>query len=293
MQTQAIQSTSVHHKKKIRWSTFFRYVLLTVIAFLMLYPIIWLLGASFKSNAEIFSSIGFWPKHFNFDAYVNGWKTGTEFTFGTYFINSFKIVIPKVIFTLISCSLTAYGFARFEFPYKNVLFGFVIATLFLPAVVTRIPMYILWKNLDLLDTYVPLIANTIFAQEPFFVFMMVQFMRGIPREYDEAAIIDGCNSFQVLIKILLPILKPALVNVTLFQFLWSINDFLTPLIYISSVEKYPISIALKMAMDTSGGVTPWNQIIAMSIIGLLPSIILFFLGSKQFMDGIQAGGIKG
>ncbi|QOV19179.1 carbohydrate ABC transporter permease [Blautia liquoris] len=293
MQTQAIQSTSVHHKKKIRWSTFFRYVLLTVIAFLMLYPIIWLLGASFKSNAEIFSSIGFWPKHFKFDAYVNGWKTGTEFTFGTYFINSFKIVIPKVIFTLISCSLTAYGFARFEFPYKNVLFGFVIATLFLPAVVTRIPMYILWKNLDLLDTYVPLIANTIFAQEPFFVFMMVQFMRGIPREYDEAAIIDGCNSFQVLIKILLPILKPALVNVTLFQFLWSINDFLTPLIYISSVEKYPISIALKMAMDTSGGVTPWNQIIAMSIIGLLPSIILFFLGSKQFMDGIQAGGIKG
>ncbi|MGX7131607.1 carbohydrate ABC transporter permease [Enterococcus songbeiensis] len=281
------------HKKKTNWNSIIRYVLLTLVAFLMLYPILWLIGASFKSNSDIFSSIGFWPKSFSLEPYIKGWQTGTEFTFTTFFVNTFEIVVPKVIFTVVSCSITAYGFARFDFPLKKQLFAILIATLFLPGVVTRIPLYLLWKQVNLLDTYIPLIANTLFAQEAFFVFMLVQFMRSIPREFDEAATMDGCNSFQVLTKILLPIMKPSLVTVALFQFLWSINDFLSPLIYISSVEKYPISIALKMAMDTSGGVTPWNQIIAMSIIGLLPSIILFFIGSKQFVDGMSAGGIKG
>ena len=270
-----------------------RYVLLIATAIIMIYPIIWLFGASFKTNADIFGSIGFWPKHFDWGAYGKGWKTSTEYTFTTYFMNSFKIVIPKVVFTVISCTLTAYAFTRFDFPGKNFLFSIVIATLFLPAVVTRIPLYIMWHNLHLLDTYVPLILPTLFAQEAFFVFMLVQFMRGIPREFDEAAIMDGCNSFQILIKILVPMMKPALITVILFQFIWSMNDFLQPLIYLSSVSKFPVAIALKMATDASSGFVPWNQTIAMSLIALVPSLLLFFSASRSFVDGMSAGGIKG
>lgn len=280
-------------RRRHKLNSILRYVLLTLVAFIMLYPILWLIGASFKTNSEIFSSIGFIPKSIDFDAYIKGWQTGTEYTFTTYFMNSFKIVIPKIIFTVISCTLTAYGFARFEFPGKKILFGLLISTLFLPGVVTRIPLYLLWKQFGVLDTYVPLVANTVFAAEPFFVFMLVQFLRSVPRDFDEAATIDGCNSIQVLTRILLPILKPSLISVTLFQFIWSFNDFMGPLIYISSVEKYPVAIALKMSMDNSAGVTPWNQVIAMSLMGLLPSIILFFTSSRQFVDGMSAGGIKG
>lgn len=270
-----------------------RYVMLIVTAIIMIYPIIWLLGASFKTNAEIFGSIGFLPKSIQWSSYVKGWQTGTEYTFTTYFINSFKIVIPKVIFTVVSCTLTAYGFTRFEFPGKNLMFGIVIATLFLPAVVTRIPLYIMWRDLHLLDTYIPLVAGTLFAQESFFVFMLVQYLRGIPREFDEAAIMDGANSLQVLIKILVPIMKPAITTVVLFQFIWSMNDFFTPLIYLSSVSKFPVAIALKMATDATSGFVPWNQTIAMSLIALVPSLILFFSASKSFVDGMATGGIKG
>ncbi|WP_054666450.1 carbohydrate ABC transporter permease, partial [Lacticaseibacillus camelliae] len=207
--------------------------------------------------------------------------------------NSFKIVFPKVIFTLISCTMTAYAFTRFEFPFKKILFSLVVATLFLPGVVTRIPMYIMWRDLHLLDTYVPLILPDVFAQEAFFVFMLIQFMRGIPKEYDEAAIMDGCNSLQVLLRILVPMMKPALITVVLFQFIWSMNDFMTPLIYLSTVSKFPVAIALKMATDASSGFVPWNQTIAMSLIALVPSLVLFFSASRNFVDGMSAGGIKG
>lgn len=279
-------------KNKQRINTTIRYTLLISVAFLMLYPIIWLVGASFKTNAEIFTSISFIPSSLDFSSYIKGWETGTQFTFTTFFINTFKIVIPKVLFTAIMCPFVAYGFARFDFPFKKILFSLLISTLFLPGVVTRIPLYMLWNQLGFLDSYVPLIAPAVFAQEPFFVFMLIQFLRGIPKEFDEAATIDGCNSFQVFTKVLLPILRPSVVTISLFQFMWSMNDFLGPLIYISSVEKFPVAIALKMSMDASSSIA-WNQVIAMSVISLLPSIILFFCASKQFVDGISAGGIKG
>ncbi|MGM0126110.1 oligogalacturonide transport system permease [Enterococcus sp. AZ194] len=280
-------------KKTLKIGATIRYIILLAVALLMLYPIIWMVGASFKTNAEIFSSIGFWPSSFDFTPYVKGWETGTEFTFATYFVNTFKIVIPKVIFTLISTVFVAYGFARFDFPFKKILFSAMISTMFLPGVVKTIPMYLFWRNLGFLDTYVPLIAGTLFAQSAFNIFMLVQFMRGIPRDYDEAAMMDGCNSMQFLFRILLPIIKPALVTIGLLEFMGSMNDFMGPLIYISSVEKFPVAVALKMAMDTTGGSFNWNQIIAMSVIALLPSIILFFSASRQFIDGMSAGGLKG
>ncbi|MDH6363994.1 oligogalacturonide transport system permease protein [Enterococcus sp. PF1-24] len=293
MANNTVSQVHVKRKKPIKIGAIIRYVILLAVALLMLYPIIWMVGATFKTNAEIFSSIGFWPKSFDFTPYIKGWQTGTEFTFATYFINTFKIVIPKVVFTLISTVFVSYGFARFDFPFKKILFSAMISTMFLPGVVKTIPMYLLWRDLGFLDTYVPLIAGTLFAQSAFNIFMLVQFMRGIPRDYDEAAMMDGCNSIQFLFKILLPIVRPALVTIGLLEFMGSMNDFMGPLIYISSVEKFPVSVALKMAMDTTSGNFNWNQIIAMSVIALLPSIILFFSASKQFIDGMSTGGLKG
>lgn len=276
-----------------RASAAVRYLVLTIVALVMLYPIIWLLGASFKTNNEIFTSINFIPKRIDFAPYIEGWKTGTEFTFATYFLNTFKIVIPKIIFCLVSSTLTAYGFARFEFRFKSILFSLLMATMFLPAVVTRIPLYLFWKQLRLLNTYVPLIANTVFANEPFFVFMLIQFLRSIPRDLDEAATIDGCSSFGILVRVLLPALKPSLISCVIFQFVWSFNDFLGPLIYISSVKKYPVALALKMSIDASSGIVEWNRILAMSIIALLPALILFFAAQRYFVEGITSSGIKG
>ncbi len=280
-------------RRKRRLSSAVRYLVLTIVAVIMIYPILWLVGASFKTNTEIFTEIGFIPKRIDFTPYIEGWRTRTEYTFTTYFANTFKIVIPKIIFCLISSTLTAYGFARFNFKFKNVLFALLMATMFLPAVVTRIPLYIFWKQFSMLDTYIPLIAPTVFAQEPFFVFMLIQFLRSIPKDLDEAATIDGCNSFQILWRILLPQLKPALISCIIFQFVWSFNDFLGPLIYISSVDKYPVALALKMSIDTSSGVVEWNQILAMSLISLLPALILFFSAQKYFVEGVTSSGIKG
>lgn len=278
--------------RKNRINTAIRYLILTFVGLLMLYPLIWLFGASFKTNAEIFTSIGFIPNEFDFSGYVRGWKTSTQYTFTRYFINTFKIVIPKVMVTVVSTVLTAYGFARFKLPKKKLLFAILIATLLLPQVVLRIPQYLMYRQFDWLDSYKPLVVPAAFAVDTFFVFMLIQFIRGIPRDLEEAAVIDGCNSFQILIYVLLPILKPAIISVGLFQFMWTMNDFLGPLIYISSVEKYPISIVLKMSMDATA-VIQWNQVVAMSIIALIPSLIVFFCAQKYFVEGIATTGLKG
>jgi len=270
-----------------------KYIVLSLGALVMLYPILWLFGASFKSNTEIFKSLWFIPDKFDFTPYIEGWKTSSQYTFATYFLNSFLIVVPKVVLTLLSCILAAFGFARFDFPLKKIFFPLMIATLFLPSIVTRIPLYIFWKNMGFLDTYVPLIANSAFACDTFFVYMLVQFLRSVPRELDEAATIDGCNSFMTLVRVIIPIIKPSIITAALFQFIWTFTDFQGPLIYISSVEKYPVSIALRMAMDTTSTDFSWNRTIAMSIIGLIPSLVLYFSAQKYFIGGSTAGGVKG
>lgn len=274
-------------------SAVIRYGILTAVALIMIYPIIWLVSATFKTNNEIFTTVSFIPNRIDFTPYIEGWKTRTQFTFTTFFLNTFKYVIPKILFCLISSTLVAYGFARFQFPLKKFFFSILMATMFLPAVVTRIPLYILWKNLGLLDTYIPLIAPTVFANEPFFVFMLIQFLRSIPTYLDEAATVDGCNSFEILIRILLPALKPAIVSCTIFQFIWSFNDFLGPLIYVTTLSKYPVALALKMSIDQSSGIVEWNQILAMSFLALLPALILFFAAQKYFVEGVTSTGAKG
>ncbi|MDF2877449.1 MAG: ABC-type transporter, integral rane subunit [Clostridia bacterium] len=282
-------------KNKIRkhTKTLGLYMILVVVAIFMMYPIIWLVGASFKSNADIFTSIWFMPKAFDFAPYIQGWKTGTEYTMGHYFINTFEIVIPKVIFTVISVTLTSYGFARFNFPFKKICFAILIGTLLLPNIILRIPSYMMWRTFGLLDTYVPLVLPSLFAVDAFFVFMLIQFLRSIPKDLDESAKIDGCSTIKTLLYILVPVLKPAIISVGLFTFMWTMNDFMGPLIFISSVEKYPLTIALKMSMDATGGAFDWNKVIAMSLLGLIPSILVFFSAQKYFIEGISTSGIKG
>lgn len=279
-------------RRKARINSALRYTVLAVIGLIMVYPLIWLVGASFKTNSEMFSSPGFWPSEPTVQGYIDGWKTSTPYTFGHFFLNSLWIIIPKTIGTAISCTLVAYGFARFEFPGKNILFATVIATLLLPNVVTRIPQYLLFRDIGWLDSFLPLWVPSAMAGDAFFVFMVIQFLRAIPRDMEEAARVDGANTLQTLIFIVVPMLMPALISVCLFQFMWTMNDFLGPLIYISSVEKYPVSLALKLSIDTTEAFA-WNQILAMSVLALTPSLVVFFMAQKYFIEGISTGGVKG
>jgi oligogalacturonide transport system permease protein len=269
-----------------------RYAILIGVGFLMLYPLLWMIGGAFKPNHEIFSSIGFIPHEPTLDGVIKGWNTSTEYTFATYLLNSFRIVVPKVILTVISSVLVAYGFARFAIPGKKWLFALLIATVLLPKSVLLIPQYLMFRELGWLDTFLPLYVPSAFATEGFFVFMIIQFMRGLPPELEEAAVIDGCDSFQILLYVLVPMLLPAIISVALFQFMWSMNDFLGPLVYLSSVEHYPVSLALKMSIDVTEA-TSWNQILAMSTIALLPSLLLFFLAQRYFVEGTTGGAVKG
>ncbi|MDD2870155.1 MAG: carbohydrate ABC transporter permease [Neomegalonema sp.] len=279
-------------ERRRRLSMILRYAVLTAVGFLMLYPLLWLIGASFKNNAEIFSSPGFIPKDPTLSGYVKGWETSTPYSFGRFFWNTFLIIAPKVVFTVISCAAVAYGFARFQFPGKRILFASLIATLLLPNVVTRIPQYLLFSEMGWLDSYLPLWVPSAFAGDAFFVFMLVQFLRSIPPDMEEAARVDGAKSWQVLLFIVAPMLTPALISVALFQFMWTMNDFLGPLIYLSSVEKFPVSLALKLSIDTSEAFD-WNRILAMSVLALAPSLVVFFMAQKYFIEGISAGGVKG
>ncbi len=275
-----------------RGKALLRYTALLAVAVVMLYPLLWLVGASFKSNAEIFSEVGFWPSSFSFDSYAKGWKTSTEYTFATYFLNSFLITIPRIIVTVISCVLVAYAFARFEFWGKKFLFAIMVGTMMLPLIVLRLPQYLMFKELGWLDTYLPLILPSAFATDTFFVFMLVQFLRGIPRDMEEAALIDGCNALQLLWHIIVPLLKPAIISVIVFQFIWTMNDFMGPLIYLASVEKYPVSLALKMSIGATEEVE-WANVIAISVVALVPSVAVFFMAQKHFIEGASSSGIKG
>jgi len=287
-----VETVRARELRRHRINAVLRYALLGGVGLLMLYPLIWLIGASFKTNSEIFSNPGFWPEKPTLDGYIAGWKTSTPYTFGTFFINTLWIVVPKVIGTAISCTAVAYGFARFEFPGKKILFASLIATLLLPNVVTRIPQYLIFRDLGWLDSYLPLWVPSALAGDAFFVFMLVQFLRAIPRDMEEAARVDGANTIQTLIFIVVPLIMPALISVCLFQFMWTMNDFLGPLIYISSVEKYPVSLALKLSIDTTEAFE-WNRVLAMSVLSLAPALAVFFLAQKYFIDGISSGGIKG
>ena len=274
-------------------STVIRYTLLILVGIIMVYPLIWMVGATFKTNSEIFTSAWFIPKNPVFDGYDNAFKSyGGKIDLVKSLINTYKIVIPKVIFTVVSATITAYGFGRFNFKGKNIFFALLMSTLFLPQVVLNAPQYIMFNNWKWVNTYLPLVIPSLFAADTYFVFMLIQFLRGVPKELEEAAKIDGCNTLKTLWYVIVPMLKPSLVSCALFQFMWAFNDFQGPLIYIDSVKKYPTSLGLRLLTDAETGFE-WNKVLALSVITLLPSLIVFFLAQDQFVDGIAAGGVKG
>lgn len=269
------------------------YLIITAVAAVMLYPLLWLLGASFKSNSEIFSSVWFIPDSIDLSIWKNAWETATPYTMGHYFINTFMIIIPKTVFAVISSVLAAYGFARFNFPLKRLFSSLLLIGMLMPAIVKIMPMFLFWRDTGLLDTYIPLVFPALLAEEGMFVFILIRFFNSVPREFDEAARIDGCGTMRTLFLVLLPCIKPAVTSIAVFTFLWTMNDFLNPLIIIQSVKKYPLSLALRLSVDSTGQSYEQCKIIAVSVIGLIPSITVFALAQKKFVKGITAGGLSG
>jgi oligogalacturonide transport system permease protein len=279
-------------KKADRACNIGAYVFLSLVGLVMVYPLLWLFFASFKVNSELFSSMNLLPKVLVWSTYQDGWQGVGQYTYTTFFGNSLWMVGWTVIFTLVSSVFVAYGFSRFQFPFKKLLFSLMISTLMLPNAVIIIPRYILFRKFGWLDGYLPFIVPAIFACYPFFVFMMIQFFRGLPKELDESAELDGCNPLRILTRILLPLSKPALFSAAIFQFIWIWNDFFNSLIYINSIRKFTVSLALRMAIDTTGGVS-WNQIFAMSVVAVMPLVLIFFFAQKYFVEGIATTGLKG
>ncbi len=278
---------------KIKKNNLAAYAILILGAVVMVYPLLWMFFATFKDNKELFGQMTLFPKQFSFQAYREGWKGSGQFTYWTFYLNTFKLVVPTVLFTALSTGIVAYGFARFRFPMKNLLFMLMISTLMLPDAVIMIPRYVVFNKFGWIDTYCPFWVPALLACYPFLIFMQIQFLRGIPRELDESAYMDGCNPFMVYVKILAPLMKPSIFSVVIFQTLWRWNDYFNNLVYISSVKNYTLSLALKMSIDSQGASTPWNQVLAMSFVSLIPPILLYFFAQKYFVEGITAGGVKG
>ena len=282
-------------RRRNQIQTTIRYIVLIVVGLFMVYPLLWMIGATFKENNEIFAGLNIFPMNPTLEGYRNAMKSyGGNINIWKALINTFTIVIPKVIFTVISATITAYGFGRFEFVGKKILYPIMISTLFLPQVVLNVPQYILFTKMGWVGSglYLPLIVPSLFACDTYFIFMLVQFLHNVPRELEEAAKIDGCNVVQTLVKVVVPMLMPSIVSCMLFQFMWSSNDFMGPLLYVNSPAKYPASYFVKLSMDSDSGFA-WNRVLATSLISIIPSIVIFFLAQDQFVEGISAGGVKG
>ena len=276
---------------------FFQYFVLILVGVIMIYPLVWMVGATFKSNAEIFAGIGFLTASPTLQGYIDAvtQNYGGDISIWRAFINTYSFVIPKVIFTVISSVIAAYGFSRFKFKGRDMLFGIMISTLFLPQVVLNVPQYLMYNSFGWINSpfYLPLWVPTLFATETYFVYQLVQFMRSIPHDLDEAAAIDGCGPVKILYKIICPMLSPSLVACALFQFMWSCNDFMGPLLYVTTPRKYPMAIFVKLSMDSTSEGIQWNRILALSLISIIPQLLVFFAAQDSFIDGIAAGSVKG
>lgn len=266
------------------------HLILIPFSLLMIYPVIWWIGASFKSTAEL-SLPTIWPEHWIWENYTKGWAFSSQYTFTTFFSNTLIMEFWNVLGGVLTAALVGYGFARLDFKFKGFWFGVLMMTLMLPAQVTVVPQYILFNSLGLVDSYIPLILPHFFGGGAFFIFLIVQFIRGIPRELDEAAQIDGASVYGIFFRIILPLIKPSLYTVGIFTFLWSWDDFFSQLLYISSVEKFTVGLGLRMFIDQFE--VQWGQLLAMSLLSVLPSAIIFFVAQKHFVDGIATTGIKG
>ena len=280
-------------KSRRRMNEIIRYGLLIGVGIILIYPLFWMIGSAFKENRDIFGSLSIFPPSDRVVTtnFSDAWQLTRDHSIWFFFGNTLKFLIPKTIFTVLSCVITAYVIARKSFKGKKFVFGAVIVTLLMPELAFRIPLYLLYREVGLLDSFASLYVADIFASSSFFVFMIIQFMRTIPRELDEAAVMDGCNEFQILFKIIIPVIKPILITVALLSFLWGMNDFQGPLIYLNSSDKTVLSVALKQLLDGEAMVS-YGRVFAASCLGLLPMIAIFFMGSRYFVDGVASTGSK-
>jgi len=258
----------------------------------MLYPIMWLFTASVKETNTIFTDAGLWPKDFTLQNYSEGWKGIGIVGFGTFFKNSFVICIISCIANAVFCSLTAFAFARLKFIGKKLWFAIMMTTLMLPSHVTTIPRYIIFRSFGWINTFLPIIIPKFFATDAFFIFLLVQFIRSLPKDMDEAAKIDGCGKFGIYSRIIMPLSVPALITTILFTFLWTWDDFFNQLLYLTSPTKYTVPMGLRLFLDSSG-MSLWGPMFAMSVLSLVPAFTLFFSLQKYFVKGIATTGIKG
>lgn len=269
-----------------------RVVILLAILAVVLYPLIWVLSAALKSPTEVSSNLSLLPQEPTLANFAKGWSYIPGISFGRFFWNSTLISLATVVANGASCLVTAYAFARLRFFGKKAYFALMIATLLLPGHVLIIPQYVLFNEFGWVDTPLPLVVPKLLATEAFFIFLMVQFMRGIPRELDDAAKIDGCDPYRTFWHVILPLSRPALITTAIFSFIWTWNDFFTQLVYLPSVPSYTVPIALRLFIDSSGQ-TSLGPMFAMSVLSLLP-VFLFFLGFQRFLvQGINTSGLKG
>ncbi|HEY8528826.1 MAG TPA: carbohydrate ABC transporter permease [Paenibacillaceae bacterium] len=258
----------------------------------MLYPLIWMLSSSLKPQHLIFRDLSLWPDTVTLENYVNGWRGISNISFAVFFKNSFIIVLFCILGNLLTCSMAAYAFARIRFKGRNLWFALMFASLLLPHHVVLIPQYLLFNSLNWVDTYMPLIVPKFLAHDAFFIFLMVQFIRGLPIELDQAAKVDGCGHFQIFVRIILPLIIPALVTTSIFTFIWTWNDFFSQLIYISDPRKLTVALALRSFMDAMGQ-SAMGSLFAMSILSLIPIFVFFLIFQRWLIEGIATAGLKG
>ncbi|MEA4813093.1 MAG: carbohydrate ABC transporter permease [Anaerolineaceae bacterium] len=264
------------------------YNVMIVISIIFMIPLLWMISTSLKTQFEVFT----WPPQFIPSvAHWENYKIAlTKYPFLRYTMNSVILVILNILGELISVPLIAYGFARLRFKFKNVLFILMIATMILPLQIKIIPLYVLYSKLAWTNTYLPLVIPSLFGS-PFFIFLMVQYMKTIPRDLDDAAKIDGAGTLTILYRIILPLCKPALTVIVIYTFLWIWNGFLEPLIYLKDSSKYTVQLGLQMFQGYSG--VEWNLFMAATLVTILPILILYFFVQKSLIGGIASVGIKG
>jgi multiple sugar transport system permease protein len=263
-----------------------------LIGLAMIYPILWMVAASFKETSEIWTNVdALLPKSIHLENYSNGWRGIGGITFTTYYENSFIYAGLGTLFQVTASAIVAYGFARVDFVGKRLWFMVMLATLMLPDQVRMIPQYIVFDKLGWINTFYPLLLPRL-GGAPFFIFMIVQFIRGIPTELDEAALIDGCSKVGIFFRIILPQLKPAIITAAIFSFYWTWDDFMTPFIYLTRPELHTVSVALRSFSDPASA-TDWGAIFAMSSLSLLPVFIIFIFFQRYLVEGIATTGLKG
>ena len=279
-------------KVKRRTKKILYHLLVLGLGFFMIYPVLWMISGSFKENAEILrGTLSLVTDQLKLSNYATGWRGFGGTTFATFFKNSFVITTIATFGTVLSSSLVAYALSWIRFRGRGFWFTCMLATMMLPGQVIMIPQYLIYYRLGLVPGYVPLILPY-FCGQAFFIYQMMQFMQGIPRELDEAAKIDGCSKYRIYSTIILPLLKPSIVTTVIIQFYWKWDDYMGPLLYLSRPKSYTASIAIKLFADAAS-VTDYGAMFAMSTLSLIPVFLIFLFFNRYLVEGIGTSGLKG